>query len=68
MFRVSSGAPGMFIPRIGTVDDFNVQENQLKPRIETYTKDRCQWLGNGDGGRQELGIEQVEGLYYKPSL
>ena len=33
MYRVSSGFPGKLIPRIGTIDDFNLQETVFKPRI-----------------------------------
>jgi hypothetical protein len=44
MYRRSEGFPGMSIPRIGTIDDFSLQETKFKPRIETFEKDRCRWL------------------------
>ena len=55
MNRVSSGYPGKAILRIGTVDDFNLHETALKPRVEQYTKHRVEWFA---GGR---GVEQHEG-------
>lgn len=61
MNRVSSGFPGMSILRIGTVDDFNLHETKLKPRIEQFTKDRVSWFHGGEG------VEQKEGNFYKPS-
>ena len=42
MYRVSSGFPDKLIPRIGTVDDFNLQEGVLRPRIGMYG---MAWLG-----------------------
>lgn len=59
LFRISSGAPGNKIMRIGTIDDFNLQESKLKPRIEQYTKDRSNWCL---GARN---AEQHEGAFYK---
>lgn len=44
MYRRSEGFPGHSIPRIGTIDDFTLQETKFKPRIETFEKDRCAWL------------------------
>lgn len=41
--------------RIGTVDDFNLHETKLKPRVEQFTKDRVGWLGGAEG------VKQVEG-------
>lgn len=58
MYRVSSGFPGRSILRIGTVDDFNLQETKLKPRVEQFVKDRVGWLKGGEG------VEQQEGNYY----
>lgn len=55
MYRISSGFPGKLIPRIGTVDDFSIQEKQLKPRIEQFTKNRVGWLDGGKGVQQEQG-------------
>lgn len=61
MNRVSSGFPGMSVLRIGTVDDFNLHETKLKPRIEQFTKDRVSWFKGGEG------VEQKEGNYFTPS-
>ncbi|KAJ9611441.1 hypothetical protein H2200_004625 [Cladophialophora chaetospira] len=55
MNRVSSGYPGKSILRIGTVDDFNLHETALKPRVEQYAGNRVEWFA---GGR---GVEQHEG-------
>ena len=59
MYRVSSGFPGKLIPRIGTIDDFNLQETVFKPRIEQFCKDRVAWLSGGQG------VQQEEGNFYK---
>lgn len=59
MFRISSGFPGNKIMRIGTIDDFTLQESKLKPRIEQYTKDRSNWCS---GARD---AEQHKGAFYK---
>lgn len=55
MFRVSSGFPGVRIMRIGTIDDFVLQETKLKPRIEQYTKDRSNWLTGSTSAEQHKG-------------
>ncbi|KAJ5713669.1 uncharacterized protein N7483_010850 [Penicillium malachiteum] len=60
MYRVGEAFPGSSILRIGTVDDFNLHETKLKPRIEQYTKDRVAWLCDAKG------IEQVDGSAYAP--
>ncbi|KAF1358553.1 hypothetical protein EJ07DRAFT_166797 [Lizonia empirigonia] len=58
LYRRSSGYPGMSIPRIGTIDDFALQETAFKPRVETFEKDRCAWL-------QPARVqEHVQGAYY----
>lgn len=57
MYRISSGYPGLLITRIGTVDDFNLQETKLKPRLEQFVKTRSSWLG----GCQQFGVRQFEG-------
>ena len=49
MYRRSSGFPGLSIPRIGTVDDFDLHETKLKPRVEQFCKDRVAWFGGGEG-------------------
>lgn len=61
MYRVSSGFPGKKIMRIGTVDDFKLHEEALKPRVEQYTKDRVDWFGGVKGGAELV----EEGSYYK---
>lgn len=48
MYRVSSGYPGKLIPRIGTVDDFEVQSKQLRPKVEQFAKDRLEWFAGLD--------------------
>ena len=48
----------MSITRIGTVDDFELHETKLKPRVETFTKDRVSWFCGGKG------VEQFEGNYF----
>lgn len=52
MYRISSGHPELLITRIGTVDDFDLHETVLKPRIEIYTKDRVCWLSDVNGAVQ----------------
>jgi hypothetical protein len=54
MYRVSSGYPGMLIPRIGTVDDFEVQSKQLRPTIEQFAKDRVAWFKGLDSDHAEI--------------
>ncbi|KAL9593327.1 MAG: hypothetical protein Q9219_007598 [cf. Caloplaca sp. 3 TL-2023] len=55
MYRVSSGFPRMSILRIGTVDDFNLQETKLKPQVEQFTKTRVAWLPGAEGVKQVKG-------------
>lgn len=62
MYRISSGYPGMSVLRIGTVDDFRLHETKLKPRLEQYTKERVEWLGEGHG------LKQVEGSVFTNKL
>ena len=52
MYRISSGWPELLITRIGTVDDYDLHETVLKPRIEIYAKDRVCWLGGAEGVEQ----------------
>jgi hypothetical protein len=58
MYRRGSAFPGLSICRIGTVDDFNLHETKLKPRVEQFTKDRVEWLHGVEG------TKQVEGSAY----
>lgn len=60
MYRRSTGFPGMSVMRIGTVDDFNLHETKLKPRVEQFCKDRVSWLQGG------TGVEQDSGNYFDP--
>jgi hypothetical protein len=52
MYRISTGFPGLLITRIGTVDDYDLHETVLKPRIEIYTKNRVCWLKGAEGVEQ----------------
>jgi hypothetical protein len=60
LYRIGTGFPGMAIMRIGTVDDFNLMETKLRPRVEQFTNDRVNWLHPAEG------IKQVEGYAYGP--
>lgn len=44
MYRISSGAPNSPILRIGTIDDFHLQETKFAPQVEQFTKERLSWL------------------------
>jgi hypothetical protein len=55
MYRISTGYPGLSALRIGTVDDFNLHETKLKPRVEVFVKDRVSWLGGVEGAKQVQG-------------
>jgi hypothetical protein len=55
MYRISSGYPGLLIPRIGTVDDYNLQSTKFKPRLEQFTENRLHWLHGGEGVKQFKG-------------
>ncbi|KAI7780080.1 histidine acid phosphatase [Diaporthe eres] len=57
MYRVSSGYPGTSILRIGTVDDFNLAENKLKPRTECFIERRVGWLPGVEGARHVEGFD-----------
>ncbi|QDS76473.1 hypothetical protein FKW77_004976 [Venturia effusa] len=58
LYRIGSGFPGLTIMRIGTVDDFNLMETKLRPRVEQFVKDRVDWL---EGAK---GLLQVDGYHY----
>lgn len=60
MYRVGEAFPGSSILRIGTVDDFQLHESKLKPRVEQYAKDRVGWLRDADG------VKQIQGSAYTP--
>lgn len=55
MYRVSSGFPGMSILRIGTIDDFHLQETKFKPQVEQFTVGRVNWLPGLEGVKQTEG-------------
>lgn len=59
MHRISSGFPDKRIPRIGTVDDFDLHETKLKPRLEQFVKDRVSWFTGGQGVKQENGNDDT---------
>ncbi|KAH6988540.1 Mss4-like protein [Ilyonectria destructans] len=56
MYRVGAAFPGHSILRVGTVDDFNLHETKLKPRVEQFIEDRVCWLSNLQGVKQHVGI------------
>lgn len=58
MYRVSSGFPGVTILRLGQVDDFELPETVLKPRIEQFAGTRPSWLKPAEG------VEQQQGNFY----
>lgn len=55
MYRISSGSPDRKVLRVGTVDDFQLHETILRPRIEQFAKDRVSWFEGGVGVRQYQG-------------
>jgi hypothetical protein len=59
MYRRGPGFPDQSILRIGTVDDFNIQETKLKPRTEWYTQDRMSWLP----GLEVNGVKQEGAMH-----
>ena len=54
LYRRGDGFPDSSILRIGTVDDFNLHETKLRPRVEQFTKNRVSWLSGAKD------IKQVE--------
>ena len=50
-----TASPGNSILPIGTVDDYQLHETKLKPRIEQFTKDRVSWCHGAEGVQQEQG-------------
>jgi len=61
MYRVSSGFPGMKIPRIGTIDDYDLQETNFKPRVEIFTESRAKWLLGVQGAKPMKGMGDLAG-------
>lgn len=62
MYRVGAAFPGCSILRIGTVDDFNLHETRLRPRVEQFVKDRVSWFTGVEGAKK------IEGSYYGTKL
>jgi hypothetical protein len=60
MYRVGEAFPGMSILRIGTVDDFNLQETKLRPQRELFVEDRVAWLSGADGATQMEGMGRAK--------
>lgn len=56
LYRVGAAFPGKSILRVGTVDDFNLHETKLKPRVEQFIEDRVCWLSSVQGVEQHVGI------------
>ncbi|KAI8941784.1 hypothetical protein NX059_002985 [Plenodomus lindquistii] len=56
MYRTGTTLPGALLCRLGTVDDFNLAETKLKPKLEVFTKDRVAWCA----AAQIEGIAQYE--------
>lgn len=53
MYRISSAAPNSPILRIGTIDDFQLQETKLAPQVEQFTKERLSWLPGVKGTAEQ---------------
>ena len=51
MYRVCEGSKGSIL-RLGTVDDFILHEEKLRPQREIWVKDRVSWLGPVEGAEQ----------------
>lgn len=62
MYRISEKFAGHLITRLGTVDDFKLQETKLKPRVEQYVECRTNWLLGAKG------IKQVQASAYKAKI
>lgn len=59
MYRRSSGFPGLSFCRIGTVDDLELHETNLRPQAEQFIERRVGWLKEIDG------VPQVDGMSTK---
>ncbi|KAH7075060.1 Mss4-like protein [Paraphoma chrysanthemicola] len=57
MYRVAEALPGHSILRLGTVDDFNLVEGKLRPKMEVYMKDRVSWF-SGVVGEEVMRFEE----------
>ncbi|KAL9623662.1 MAG: hypothetical protein Q9160_002118 [Pyrenula sp. 1 TL-2023] len=63
LYRVSSGLPGHSILRIGTIDDFRLQEGKVRPRREQFVKERFGWLRGLDGVEGTVAGTEGNGKY-----
>jgi hypothetical protein len=61
MYRISSGIPGMLIPRIGTIDDFDLQETVFAPKQEIFVENRVCWLKGVEGAEASKGMGPYAG-------
>jgi hypothetical protein len=55
MYRVGAAFPGVSILRIGTVDDFQLHETKLRPRVEQFVESRVAWFQGVEGIPQIVG-------------
>ena len=55
MYRVGARFPGISILRIGTIDDFNLAETKLKPKLEQFVPTRVAWFSGMEGAKQFKG-------------
>jgi hypothetical protein len=53
MYRRSTRFPRQSFMRIGTVDDFNLHETNLKPQLEIFADHRVAWLEPLEGVQQK---------------
>lgn len=56
MYRTGATFPGMRAMRVGTVDDFAVQETALRPQMEIFVAERVRWLSAVPGAVQHQGM------------
>lgn len=59
MYRRGTGFPGMYITRVGTVDDRSLADTTLRPTVEQFLERRADWLSAGVKGVDA----RVEGQY-----
>jgi hypothetical protein len=59
MYRRSSGFPGLSFCRIGTIDDFDLHETNLRPQAEQFIESRVGWL------QAIKDVPQAEGMSTK---
>lgn len=61
MYRRSTGYPGQYITRIGTIDDLNLHETLIKPTVEQYTANRVAWCSGVEGAVQVEDTARLRG-------